>query len=423
METTNFLNNFISKKPNWILRWGSTLFFLFFVLLFIGCYFIKYNEVVSGSIIITSKNPLNHIVAQNNGRLDTILVKKDSYVNKDDLLAIVENPANYKDVLKVKSLINRFEVNIEDFNIIEKSLPSSLKLGEVQPIYNNFRLAYQSYLNHLSFNINEKRGENLALRIAAKQKIINNYDSRLKFKRKEIINNQNIFDKKEALYKKGIISELDFLEAQNILYSQKRDIKAIETLINNESEDLFRLKSLLYNSKSGEKSEHLITYQTLLEAKQLLMNSITEWEYKYLLKSKIRGKISFFDNWGKYNNIDKGERIFTIIPIEIKGIVGKINFPIANSGKVKVGQKVIIKLDNYLYREWGSITGTVQTISNVPNEEKNFYTAFIDITNLKTSFNKEIDFKQEMSGKGEIITNELSILQKVIFPLREIFEN
>ena len=104
-------------------------------------------------------------------------------------------------------------------------------------------------------------------------------------------------------------------------------------------------------------------------------------------------------------------------------MIGRVTLPIRNSGKVKKGQKVIIKLDNYPFEEWGSLNGKISSISEVPKQgEQSFYTLFISLDDLKTSFGKNIVFKQEMQGTGEIVLEELTVLQRIFYQLRKVFD-
>lgn len=75
-----------------------------------------------------------------------------------------------------------------------------------------------------------------------------------------------------------------------------------------------------------------------------------------------------------------------------------------NFGKIKVGQKVNIELDNYPDTEFGVLNGTVKSIFVIPDKEGLY---FIDVKlgldklnpwpdKMITSYNKEIEFKQVM---------------------------
>jgi len=114
--------------------------------------------------------------------------------------------------------------------------------------------------------------------------------------------------------------------------------------------------------------------------------------------------------------------LFTVIPDDASEIIGQIDLPLHNSGKVRNGQRAIIKLTNYPFREWGSLEGRITNISKVPKKEEKMYTAYLTIDSLKTSFGHEIDFKQEMQGTAEIVIEELSLLERILYEFRGIFD-
>ena len=111
------------------------------------------------------------------------------------------------------------------------------------------------------------------------------------------------------------------------------------------------------------------------------------------------------------------------MPLKVEKLIGRMIIPITNSGKVSVGQDVIIKLDNYPYQEWGSLKGRVNTISSVPKKDINMfvYNVYIEIKDLNSSFDKELEFKQEMQGVADIILEELTVSERILYKLREIF--
>ncbi|RYC53123.1 HlyD family secretion protein [Flagellimonas olearia] len=163
--------------------------------------------------------------------------------------------------------------------------------------------------------------------------------------------------------------------------------------------------------------------QQLGKAQQNLNNAIASWEQNYIIKSPIDGTATFFDIWSQYQHVSAGETIFTIVPDDPEEIIGHATLPARNSGKVKTGQKVMIKLDNYPFQEWGSLEGMVSSISEVPKPgEQVLYTLQIEINSLTTSYGKSIDFKPEMQGKAEVIIEELTVMERIFYQLRKTFD-
>lgn len=86
-----------------------------------------------------------------------------------------------------------------------------------------------------------------------------------------------------------------------------------------------------------------------------------------------------------------GERVLTIIPETKQNIIGKLLLPVRGSGKVKIGQKVNIKLLNYPYMEYGMLQGSIRNISLVLAE--NFYSVEVEFLNgMTTNYGRELTF-------------------------------
>ena len=93
--------------------------------------------------------------------------------------------------------------------------------------------------------------------------------------------------------------------------------------------------------------------------------------------------------------------------------------PVQNSGKLKTGQTVNIKLNNYLYQEYGMLKGVVKTISLMPQNEN--YSVEVSLpSQLLTTYQKKLDYKEEMQGTADIITEELSVLDRVFYQFRKL---
>ena len=155
-----------------------------------------------------------------------------------------------------------------------------------------------------------------------------------------------------------------------------------------------------------------------------LRTEIRHWELSYVLRSPIEGKISFTNYWSVHQNVSGGEEVFTVIPLSGFAIIGKAALPTARSGKVKTGQKVNIRLDNFPENEYGIIHGKVAAISLVPSHNNgNTYSYTVEISlpqNLETSYRKRLPYMPNMQGRADIITEDISLLERFFAPLRKI---
>lgn len=420
-ERSGEVKDILGQAPNWVIQWGISVVFIIVIILLIGSAILSYNDIIPARITITSKNPPIYLETRTAGKLTRIFVKANDPVKKDSVLAVIENTANLEDVVSVKKQLHNFTPNLSDFDSLKYKFPSSKRLGQIQQAYNTFRLQYQEYLNYYTFSPEKNQVTNLRLQLNTKRNSYANTKNQLEQYREELINEKNLFNKQKELYNKGIISEKEFLESQNMFSSFNRNLKSLESSLELEQNSIYQLNNSLKQASIGDQSSLLASDQNLEQAKQNLENQIYQWEQLYIIKSPIDGKVTLFDVWNTYQNVQLGETLFTVVPEDIDGIIGRVTMPVQNSGKVKVGQEVIVKLDNYPYQEWGSLKGTISSISDVPKQGEALYTIFVDIEGLNTSFDKALDFKQEMQGTAEIVVEELTVLQRIFYQLREVF--
>ena len=96
--------------------------------------------------------------------------------------------------------------------------------------------------------------------------------------------------------------------------------------------------------------------------------------------------------------------------------------PLNGAGKVRTNQKVLIQINDFPYMEYGLVEGKVESISSVPEDKT--WTLGIQIPNqLKTSYNKELTFKNGMTGQAEIITDDIRLIERFFNPLKSMIKN
>jgi HlyD family secretion protein len=172
-----------------------------------------------------------------------------------------------------------------------------------------------------------------------------------------------------------------------------------------------------YIEKKNSLETQLKTYATQLSAE------IQSWEITYAFIASIAGKITFTNYWVENQNVTSGEEIFNIIPVNKGTLIGKASLPTTRSGKVKIGQTVNVRFDNFPENEFGIVRGKVQNISLVPSrkQEENRYVVDIAFPDgLRTTYNKELPYLPEMQAQADIITDDLSLLERFFLPIKKV---
>ena len=98
-------NDVLGGVPPWVLRWGITAIALVVVILLIGSAIFKYPDIISSSVSLPGTSPVVGIVAKTSGKLHMLYVKDNQNIRQGEHLAVIENPANSENVLKLKNIL------------------------------------------------------------------------------------------------------------------------------------------------------------------------------------------------------------------------------------------------------------------------------------------------------------------------------
>jgi multidrug resistance efflux pump len=415
------VQDILTKVPHWMIRWGTVLIFVIIFMLFFVSWFIKYPDVVNTEIVITTNIPPEKIVSKSSGRIEAILVKNKSTVSKNTTLAIIENTANYKDVFLLKSIVEGYNIN-DSKKEFPFALLKSTQLGEIESAFAVFQKDYEA--EQLNENLQPFEVENRAqlsekiqikerLDILQQQKVIN--ESELQLQKNEIA-------RFETLFNKGIISAQE-MEAKKLSYLQaQKSYRSLLTSISQLRSALIDNTKLSRNSQISGTKEEVNLGRNMAQSFYQLKKVIKDWELAYTLKSSISGVVTFLQVWNENQTINVGDNVFSIIPDAKNGFIGKVKAPALNSGKIKVGQKVNIRLANFPDREFGVLRGKIQNISLVPDKDGNLLLDVALPNGLQTSYNKQIVFQQEMKGSAEIVTEDLRLIERILYQFKSIFE-
>jgi len=424
-ERSDQVKEILGQAPNWVIQWGISVVLVIVVIFIAGSALLSYNDIIPARVTITSENPPAHLTAKASGKLTSIFVDAGQKVEADQVLAVIENTANFEDVQLLKEKLDNFIPNVSDFDSLNYTFPPKLKLGPIQTAYNAFRAQYLTYLNYAIFNEDKNQASNIELQLNTVRNRLQNSQNQLEYYKTELANAKTRYEKFKRLYANQSVSEREFKDQENLYLGSQRAYEGLLSSIQNDRNSILALQNSLRQASVGDKSSEISTDQNLEQAKQDLENQILQWEQQFLLKSPIKGEVTVFDIWSQYQNVNVGQDLFTVIPDEIEGIIGRVSIPVQNSGKIKIGQTVLIKLDSYPYQEWGSLRGEIINISGVPQLSTQggpaMYIAYLKVDSLNSSFEKPIDFKQEMEGTAEIVVEELTVMQRIFYQLREVF--
>jgi multidrug resistance efflux pump len=409
----------LTKVPHWMIRWGNVLFLALILLLLFISWFVKYPDIIPSEAIITTQIPPQKEYAKITGKLDAILVTDNEDVTNNQPLAIIENTANYKDVFKLKSVIDTINISNQTFSFPMDSLPI-LFLGDIESQYALFENSYiqyqlnkelQPFSNEAQANAYSVSELNRRLRSLQSQKEINKTE--LDFKNKDLQRNKTLFEK-------GVISAQSYENKQMEFAQSERNYKNFESSISQMREGISNAHRTSKGSEINRIKEEMFLLKNVIQSFNQLKKAIKDWKYQYVLQSSINGKVSFLNYWNSNQTVTSGDLVFTIIPSENSSFIAKLKTPAQNSGKIKIGQNVNIKLENFPDTEFGVLQGTLKNISLLPDKDGLYLIDAELPKKLITSYNKTIEFKQEMRGSAEIITEDLRLIERFFYQFKDL---
>lgn len=416
------INEILTATPKWIFRWGISVVFILIAVGITLSYFIKYPDVLPADITVTTLNPPVTLVAKNSGKLTHLFVKDKQEVKAGELIGVIENTASYTDVLYLLDYATQVagQLKLNDTLSI-LMVKDSLRTGEITPYYLQFLKSVKDLNLYKSINA-------FPMQIALLKKDLVNYKSLLaKYQLQQKINDEQLQLAAIDLSRDQLLVDQKAISAREFETQKRNYLNAL----NSNEQTKITVSNALIQINSIEKNVLQLQIQDYQEQRKLrnditqqlkiLVSEITKWKQLYIIESPVSGKLSFFSLWTINQNIKQGDELFSVIPRQKQKFIGKCILPVINSGKLATGQKVNIKLDNYPYIENGMLQGVVTGISEVPN--KDTYAIDVELPGgLITSYNKVLVYKEQMKGRAEIVTANISVLDRLFFNFKKLVD-
>jgi multidrug resistance efflux pump len=408
------VNDILGKTPVWILRRGIVLLSIILAVLLTGSWIFKYPDIISAPIIITSQNPPSALIAHTSGKIMAIYVKDEQSVMAGQYLAVLENAADLKSVVQLKVLLENGDVlsNVS-------AIPQITNLGDLQQLYIVWGTSMSDYKRFIQQDYAGKKVKSIKEQIELTHIYIEKLVSQTALQANNLSISKKQYRRDSILFQQKVSTPVEFEEAEVKLLNGKSAYKNSEITLSNMQIQLSQLDQQILEVQLKDEEDRKRMLSTISSNAQALRNQLQTWEMTYALKSPVKGKVVLANFWSVNQQVKSGDQVMTVIPDEASVPVGRISLPLQGAGKVKPGQKVNIKLTNYPFLEYGMVKGIINRLSAVPNKE-NYLVEVILPKGLKTNYNKQLHFDQEMTGTVDIITEDMRLFQRFFNPIRSL---
>ena len=380
----------LTRPPHALVRWGITVFFSVLVLFFIGGCFFKYPDVVSAQITVTTEHPPVWIVARGSGKIKEVYGKDRERIEAGKIIAVLENPAETEDVLLLEEALQDF--CLTDSCVHGILFPEHLALGSIQAVYATFTKSLTDYRNFLSLDLYEQKIEATCKELQEYRNYIKHLNRQAELDKEQVRIAETVHSREKKLFGEGLTAQSDYEEAKQVFLDRQQGQEQMMTSLSSAKIQEAQLQQNILETRMERSREANSLGTALKAAYNELQVSIEDWKMTYLFISPAGGILSYNNVWQKNQNVNGGDKVFSIVASQTGDIIGKIKLPVNGSGKVKPGQRVNISVTGYPYMEFGFLTGTVVSVSLLTDSDS-MYTVTVSLPqDLCTSYGKVLNF-------------------------------
>jgi len=383
-------------------------------------YKIQYPDVLTSKFVLKTNQPSITLPILQSSQIEQIFVKNGSKISSNDDILILRNNSDYRDIKNLAEDLSQLKLENKALILFfENYINKELELGDIiERDWIQFMGNLLEYYKITHLDSYEKQIDYLQEELEGQEKLEKHYQVLINgdIQEKSLIKDKNSID--SMLFFEGVISKLEYnvrkidkIKNDKYLYQNVIALQRVGT-------EKVKLKNAIKNYQQVELQNLLDLKLNLRESYNSLKTSIDAWHKTYVLTSPIEGTVNFLQN------IEQGKFFvgdIIIITPKNNNHYAILNIPVVGAGKIEVGQKVILKLNDYPYREYGILEGVLSEINQVPGGE--FYLGKVELDEKKgTHYGQKIDIKESMSGIGEIVANDRSLLGRLFERILYVFQ-
>ncbi len=327
------INDIISYRPHWIIRWGITLMASVIAGLLLISWFIQYPDVLSSQLYLVAVNGPKKVVSRTDGKLEKLFVSNGMAVKKNQILAFLQSAGNHQEVLNMQNWVAKTELGIQNNHLEylgQSPLPGWSSLGELQQLYLEFELVYQETLQVLKHGFYPQKMQTLNQDLnylADQDKILG--------KQKELIRQDYELQKAdfkahEKLVDGKAMAPLELGQDKSKLIAKASSVEQLEAqLLNQKVSRLSKQKEIMELNKQIADQRSRFT-SALFRFK----SQINEWINRYVVLAPDDGRVQFISTLQQNQNIQNGQDLLFVAP-DNHSFYGEIMASQAGIGKIK----------------------------------------------------------------------------------------
>ena len=411
----------LGTPPSWMVRWGSLTALAIFVLLMWLAFLVKYPDVVEADIRLVSKDPPVRLTAPNAIRIDEVIVRNNTQVDSGEALLAFRSTANFRHVLTLEDYITALP-GLRDEDLLKFKVPNNLVLGELQADLYDFQDVQIKYNSEMYKNLSTSDLRSSQSRISRLDRSLDYQKEMRQQIREQIAEAEQERKNKEHLVSVDQASQDDVNKVLRRIMDLNKELARTESEIRDRESEISALRIKVRSMESGADKETNFASEVLRESFLRLRAGVITWKQQHIIEAPTSGLVQIIGrNVSENNFVYKDEPLLTIVPVRDKEIIGRMFIPFNRSGKVKLNQKVIVRLESLDYQEYGVLQGEVSWKSLSPRDDGQKVEVPIEVRfpqGMVTSAGKQVPTEEELFGEARIITEERRFIERIFSGIR-----
>lgn len=408
-----------SRRILWII-------FISVIWLIVWASFAEVDEITrgQGKIIPSGQNQM--VQNLEGGIVSELLVREGDMVDKGQILLKIDNKSfssSYEE-----SEIRKIELRAKYLRLDAEANSKPLVLGD-----ENKDIAKQFQFEESLYKSNQKQLEQKTNILQEQIRQRTNELNELRAKIRELKYSYSLMKKEvditEPLLKKGLVSEVEFLQLQRQANSLNGELNAanlsvprVKSTIKEAQNKINELKLSFINDAKKELNEVAAELARLSETQISLKDRVQ----RTLVRAPVSGIVTRMMIHTVSGVIKPGMDLMEIVPLE-DTLVAEVKIKPADVAFLREGLKAIVKFTAYDFSIYGGLDGTLENISadTTTNERgESYYLATIKTT--KNHLGNDQNMLKIMVGmtvSADIITGKKTVLDYLLKPILKAKQN
>jgi hypothetical protein len=403
----------LGTPPGWLARWGTLAALTGVVVLGWVGFWLELPETIDAEIKITSKDPPRRFYAPATTVLKEVLVSHETVVDSGKIVLLFNSKARLGHVLSLEADMLRIE---SDQQIASMEPRRDLLLGEIQEDYYDFLEKWEQYQMVSSRKLDAFGRKEMQKRIRELEFSVADQENRKEQLKRQLEEVDARYNKELNLLKRGFLTREELNPTRTEKEKLERDIQDLESDMRTKN---FQITSLQDKSKSSSgRAKALqdadISFNLLKDSFARLANRIAEWKREYLVESPVKGTVLFArDNLIQGQFVQRDSLLLVILPKKNAGMGGQLELAPEDAGLVSQGQKVMVKLFDFPFADYGAAWGTVKGKGKIPVNSKIPVEIGFPGDTLRTSKMGRVHPEGEIRGRATIVLAERRLIQRL----------